>query len=121
MDISRHASMRYRGKREIISNLRLDSNESQPWRNAVTWDEATNRIEIKAGYVLHEDGVTHHNYIIYLTLEDVAALVTLFGYAGSESNAGLLRKLLEAHIPALVKLLACATGLVPVPIKNDSE
>jgi hypothetical protein len=71
---------------------------------------------IRASNVPVKHGRTSHDYFIYLTLEDVSALLTLLGHARSASDATLLRDHLADHVPALVKLLACATGLVPMPM-----
>ena len=92
------------------------------WLDNVRWDSESKQIVIEARYVLHTDGITHHNYRILSSLEDVTALVALLGHAGSASDAELLREHLGKNIPAIVKLLACATGLVPTPMpETDPE
>jgi hypothetical protein len=119
VDISRHGSRRYRGTTSVISGLRLKIGAEYQWQNNVRWDAANKQIIIDAGWIPHTDGKTKHDYQIRLSLEDVAALVTLLGHAGSASDADKLRDLLSKNVPALVKLLACATGLVPTPMAED--
>jgi hypothetical protein len=63
--------------------------------------------------------VTRHDYWISLSLEDISCLIGLLGHAGSANDAKLLRDHLNRQIPAIVKLLACAAGVAPVPITDD--
>jgi hypothetical protein len=115
MDISRGAQ-RDRGQTTVINELVLRVGSEYKWHDKVRWDPATKKVVIDAGWVRHTDGRTHHNYQIRLSLEDVSALVTILGHAGLASDATLLRDHLGKQVPALVKLLACATGLVPTPM-----
>ena len=121
MDITRHGAFRNRGTTDLVSNLSLYKGDKPDWRSNVSWNEYYKKIVISGLLIPYQDGVTHHDYKIYLSLEDVSALITIFGHAASEGNAGLLRDLLGKNIPALVKLLACATGLVPVPIADQVD
>lgn len=121
MDITRHGALRNRGTTDLVSNLSLYKGDKPDWRSNVSWNEYHKQIVISGLLIPHQDGVTHHDYQIYLSLEDVSALITIFGHAASEQNAGLLRDLLGKNIPALVKLLACATGLAPLPIADQAD
>jgi hypothetical protein len=122
MDISRYGALRYRGTTSIVSGLSLKAGNDNQWLNSVQWNTDTKQIIISAAYVPYGDGHTHHNYRVCLSLDDVVSLVTLLGHAGSAQDASLLRDRLNEHIPALVKLLACATGLVPGPMEPaDTE
>ena len=58
---------------------------------------------------------------IKLTLPDISALIHLLGHAGAEQDAVLLRDNLKENIPAIVKLLACATGVQPLEMRDDRE
>jgi hypothetical protein len=116
MEIRRRASRRYRGTKAIIPPLSLNWETDDSWKKNVRWDAEKKEIVIRASNVPHSDGRTNHHYFIRLSLEDVSALLTLLGHAGSASDASLLRDHLAEHVPALVKLLACATGLVPKPM-----
>lgn len=116
MDILRYGSERFRGTTGIISDLKFDTDGQNRWEDNVHWDKRNKTIVIKAPRVRHTDGKTHHTYEIVLTLDDVTALIVLVGHAGTSSDARLLRDRLAENVPALVKLLACATGLTPTPI-----
>jgi hypothetical protein len=103
----------------VLPNLPLDSTEE--WcRNRVKWDPSTKQIVISATGVPAKDGKTNHNYTIRLSLQDVSALITILGHTGTATDAEKLRDHLCKQIPALVKLLACATGIVPTPM-NESK
>ncbi len=122
MDISRHGAKRFRGITSILSGLRLKIGSEHKWHDNVQWESYSRHIVIKAGYIPHQDGITRHDYEIRLSLEDVAALVTILGHASSAANATQLQDLLGKNIPAIVKILACATGIAPMPIldaKNE--
>lgn len=116
MDISRYAADRFRGWKHIFTGLSIKSGTGNWWQDNVKFDPQTKKIVISAARVPLGDGITKHNYQISLSLEDVSALVTILGHAGSASDAALLREHLGKQVPALVKLLACATGLVPTPM-----
>ena len=51
-----------------------------------------------------------------LSLDDISALIAIMGHAGAANDASLLRDHLGEELPAIVKLLACATGLLPTPL-----
>lgn len=112
MDIVRRGAQRNKGITTIASNLAPD---------IVWWDKRSKSIVINALDIPHRDGHTKHNYEIRLTLADFAALLTELGAGISESEAPILRKELRRNIPALVKLLACATGLVPLPLREEES
>ncbi len=120
MDISRKGAERDRGTTSIISGLPL-SGGKEFWTDNVYWDNAKKQVVICAQRVLHTDGKTHHNYTIRLSLKDVTELIGLLGHAGSARDAALFRDHLSKHVPAIVKLLACATGLFPTPISVDKK
>ena len=120
MDILRWGSQRDRGTKYVISGLRLNSGTGQAWQDNVQWNEKTKQIIINAAWVPLGDGRTNHTYSIRLSLEDVSALVAILGHAGSAGDASLLRDHLRNQVPDLVKLLACATGLVPTPLKEKT-
>ena len=117
MDIKRHGAQRYRGTTTVLSNLSLTTGKKYAWENTVRWDNATKQIEIRDSWVPAQDGRTRHTYYIRLSLDDVTALISLLGHAASAEDATLLRDRLGKDIPALVKLLACATGIVPTPMQ----
>jgi hypothetical protein len=121
MDISRYGSTRDRGIRRIIRGLCLKSDKSILIRNKVSWNSQTKQVIISAGHVPHGDGHTNHNYIIQLSLEDISALITVLGDAASGADATLLRNQLDKHVPILVKILACATGLIPIPMSESNK
>jgi len=119
MDISRVASERVHKTKTIVKDLSLEPGTEGSWNDNVRWDKHNKAIVIHATWVpAGPRGRVHHNYTIKLTLEDVTALIQLLGHAGSASDATLLRDHLQEHLPALVKLLACATGLVPTPMET---
>lgn len=116
MDIVRSGALRNRGETDIIRSLPFTVGGKYEWQNNVRWDQRLKRIVISAPFIPHPDGQTHHDYRIYLSLDDVAAIITMVGHAGSADDASLLRKTLKDKIPEIVRLLACATGLVPTPM-----
>jgi hypothetical protein len=116
MDISRRGSDRDRGTSSIIAGLSFSVGGKYEWQDNVRWDTQWKQIVISVPRVRHQDGRTHHNYQIRLSLNDVASLIAVVGHAGSAKDAELLRTELEKNVPAIVKLLACATGLVPTPM-----
>jgi len=118
MDIYRHGAYRDRGTTAVIKGVVLDVAGQYGWPGNVRWESSTKHVIVNARLVEYTDGRTHHNYNIRLSLEDVSALITILGHAGSASDAQLLREHLGKQIPALVKLLACATGLVPTPMAD---
>jgi len=118
MDISRKGSYRDRGLTEIVSGLSFRTGTKHSWQDNVSWNSYTKRLVIQPRSVPHTDGVTHHDYTIDLTLDDISSLIALLGHAGSASDAKLLRDHLGKHVPAIVKLLACATGIAPTPIEE---
>jgi hypothetical protein len=118
MDIWRKGALRDRGTKKIISELSFKTDGKHWWENNVRWDSTHKELDIHARLVQHTDGLTHHNYTISLTLEDVSALIAVFGHAASATDAGLLRDHLAKDIPAIVKLLACATGIAPNPLEG---
>src|SRR3954451_9648598 len=71
---------------------------------------------IPARYVEDRNSNTRHDYYVKLTVEDMAALITILGQEVSASAPNPLRDALCAEAPALVKLLACANGLMPTPM-----
>ena len=119
MDIVRRGSYRDRGSTPVISGLSLK--EAYEWKRNARWDHATKQIIIRVPYVPYGDGRTNHDYHIRLTLEDISSLLRLVGHAGSANDASLLRDHLGQYVPALVKLLACATGLVPTPMVESKD
>jgi hypothetical protein len=116
MDILRYGSQRYRGTKSVLSDLSLEPETEDSFADNVSWDKAAKQIVIRASWVPHGDGRTNHEHLIRLDLEDVSALIAILGHAGSATDASLLREHLREQLPALVKLLACATGLVPTPM-----
>jgi hypothetical protein len=121
MDISRKGAERDRGRTDIISGLTFTSRNESYWKDNVRWNTHAKAIIINANWILSTDGKSHHNYTIKLTLEDIAALVDLVGHAGAKTDAKLLRDSLAKNIPAIVKLLACATGVQPLEIPEEKE
>jgi hypothetical protein len=119
VDIIRYGSQRYRGTKYLFRNLRLRSGEK--WQNNVRWDTGRKQVAIQVNWIPHDDGKTNHTYCINLSPDDVSALLAILAHAGSASDAELLRKHLAKQVPALVKLLACATGLTPVPMPEDTK
>ena len=119
MKVTRHGAERYRGTTTIIPDLSFKSGSEYRWEDNVSWDSASKQLVIKAQWVRHTDGKTHHVYTIRLTLDDISSLVGLLGHAGSATDAKLLRDHLGKHVPAIVKLLACATGVAPTPLPDD--
>ena len=91
MEIDRYGSERYRGITSVIGQLPLKAKTGGLWTDNVSWNESKKKIEILAPRVPFGDGHTRHNYLIRLTLEDVSALITILGHAGSASGASLLR------------------------------
>jgi len=121
MDITRRGAERDRGETTIISNLPFKTGSKNWWDNNVRWDRLSKKVVIRAPGVCHTDGRTHHDYTIELSLDDVAALIELLGHVGAASDAKSLRDHLGKNIRAIVKLLACATGVAPVPIKEQTS
>lgn len=121
MDISRSGSERNRGTTNIVTGLSFKTDAEHSWKNNVSWDQEAHQLIIRPRWVLHTDGITHHNYSIRLTLDDISSLIGLLGHAGSASDAKLLRDHLSKHVPAIVKLLTCATGAAPVPLGDEPE
>jgi hypothetical protein len=121
MNITRRGSYRDRGTTSIISNLSLASDSDDYWKNNIHWNPNNKSIYMKAELVRSPSGRSHHNYSIRLTLEDVAGLIDLLGHAGSKSDAKLLRDCLSDKIPAIVKILACATGVQPLVIESAED
>ena len=121
MDISRKGAKRNRGPTDIITGLAFTSRNESYWKDNVRWNTQAKAIFINANWILSTDGKSHHNYTIKLTLADIAALVDLVGHAGAKTDAKLLRDSLAKNIPAIVKLLACATGVQPLEIPEDEE
>ncbi|MDB5347275.1 MAG: hypothetical protein JWP89_5652 [Schlesneria sp.] len=118
MKITRQASKRYRGTKTVLSVSFKDGADE----DTIHWNSLHKEIGINARSVEHSDGVTHHDYHVSLTLDDISALIGILGHAGSEYDAKLLRDHLKKQVPAIVKLLACATGLLPTPIpENDGK
>jgi hypothetical protein len=115
MNISRCGSQRFRGMKEL-ANIHLNSGTGVGWMDNVRWDAGGKEIIIGAYSVPSGTGPTRHNYSIRLSLHDVSAIVSILGHTGSARDASLLRDHLAKHVPALVKLLACATGVVPTPM-----
>jgi hypothetical protein len=104
-----------------VSGLSFKTGSKYSWQDNVSWSAHDKRLVIRPWQVPHTDGRTHHNYSIELTLEDISSLIGLLGHAGSATDAKLLRDHLSKHVPAIVKLLACATGVAPVDITEESE
>lgn len=121
MDISRHGAQRYHGETVLVSGLTFRTDSSKRWENNLHWDPLEKILEIKPRWVPHTDGITHYNYSIKLTLNDISALIDLLGHAGSATDAKLLRDHLAKQVPAIVKLLACATGVAPSPIEDEDR
>ena len=119
MDISRIGAERNRGITTIVSGLSFKTSGKHSWDNNINWDSKAKQLVIRPRWVLHTDGATHHNYTIRLTLDDISSLIGLLGHAGAASDAKLLRDHLGKHVPAIVKLLACATGVAPMPIIDE--
>src|SRR5256885_16462884 len=111
MDISRHAAERNRGTTRIVSGLSFKTSGKYNFQTNVSWDSRAKQLVINPRWVLPTDGITHHDYSIRLTLDDISTLIGLLGDAGSATDAKLLRDHLSKHVPAIVKLLACATGV----------
>lgn len=121
MDISRKGAERDRGRTKIVSGLTLTSDQGVYAKRNVRWNMTEKAVYIEAYFVKHTDGRSHHNYSIKLTLDDVAAVIDLIGHAGAKLEAGLLRDCLKEKVPAIVKILACATGLQPQEIPEEDS
>lgn len=119
MYISRRGAQRDRGLTFIVSGISFKTTNQYSWDNNVSWDSTSKQLIIRPRWVPHTDGITHHNYLIGLSLEDISSLIGLLGHAGSASDAKLLRDHLSKHVPAIVKLLACATGVAPVSLPTE--
>lgn len=116
MDVSRRGSIRNRGVNHLISYLQLRSNEPN-WRdNNLRWDAKSKHIAITAKGVHSRDGAVYHDYTIQFSLDDVSALIEIVGHLATKTDAVALRDHLVTQIPALVKLLACATSITPAPM-----
>lgn len=120
MDITRKGAERDRGTTRIISGLSFKTDGKHSWDNNVSWEPRLKELVICPKWVRHADGITHHNYEIRLNLDDISSLINLLGHAGSATDAELLRDHLGKHIPAIVKLLACATGVGLVSTANEA-
>lgn len=121
MEILRWGARRDHGSRTIVKALPIRTESKLPWENNIRWDAKTKKLEILPRWVPHTDGVTRHNYAIRLTLDDISSLIGLLGHAAAATDAKLLRDHLSQHVPAIVKLLACATGVAPVPIAEEER
>lgn len=121
MKITRRGTQRNRGITTIVSNLAFDTTSEHSWKNNVSWEPILKELHIRPRWIPHSDGVTHHNYTVRLSLDDISSLIGLLGHAGSSTDASLLRDHLAKHIPAIVKLLACATGIAPVPLPDEGH
>ena len=91
MDISRSGSERYRGTTHIVTGLSFKAGSANRWEDNVTWDAKSKTLVIQPRWVRHTDGITHHNYTIRLTLDDISSLIGLLGHAGAATDAKLLR------------------------------
>jgi len=60
------------------------------------------------------DPKSRYDYTIELSLEDVAAIIEALAKVDA-SDAGPLKEKLANRVPALVKILACATGAIQPP------
>lgn len=114
MRISRRGASRYRGTKTIAE---IDF-AAKNYRDWASWNKNSKSVEITGQYVPLGDGRTSHNYKVELSLQDITSLIAILAHAGSATDAELLRKHLKDQIPSLVKLLACATGLVPTPMQD---
>jgi hypothetical protein len=112
--------VRDRGNTIIVPNLSLKTTSEHWWQNNVSWEPKAKELSIRPRSVFHTDGITRHDYTVTLSLDDISSLIGLLGHAGSATDAKLLRDHLAKHVPAIVKLLACATGVAPVPLAEDS-
>jgi len=121
MDISRSGAQRYRGTTTIVADLSFKTGSEYSWQDNVSWDARAKQLIIRPRWIPHTDGITTHNYSITLNLDDISSLIGLLGHAGSATDAKLLRDHLSKHVPAIVKLLACATGVAPVPIADEPQ
>ena len=119
MRITRRGAQRNRGVTTIVSNLSFNTSSKYSWENNVSWEPKAKELRIRPRWVAHADGITHHNYTVSLTLDDVSSLIGVLGHVGSATDAKLLRDHLAKHVPAIVKLLACATGVAPVPLPEE--
>lgn len=121
MDILRKGAWRDRGTTTIVSGLSFKTGNKYSWQDNVNWDSRTKHLIIRPRNVPSTDGVTQHDYFIRLTLDDISSLISLLGHVGSATDAKLLRDHLGKHVPAIVKLLACATGVNPMPMYDESQ
>ena len=121
MRITRTGSERNRGTTELIPSIKFQTGNEYDFLDTVRWEEWSKQIIIQPRWIPHSDGVTHHNYRIELTLEDISALIESFGHAASKRDATHLRDHLNNNIQAIVKLLACATGIKPEDLEGVME
>jgi hypothetical protein len=121
MDILRHGAQRNRGTTAIVEGLSFKTGGQYSWQDNIVWSAKAKYLEIRPRWVTHTDGRTHHNYYIHLTLDDISSMIGLLGHAASATDAKLLRDHLSKHVPAIVKLLACATGVAPVPLEEEES
>ncbi|WP_417398224.1 hypothetical protein [Gimesia chilikensis] len=118
MDISRHGAYRNHGEKSILSSVSLavGNNYGSMYRDNVRWDKEHHRIIIKSKATSDPISDSKYRYTIKLSLNDISNLINILGQAASQDNAAVLRDSLGKHLPAIIRLLSCAAGFVPINI-----
>jgi hypothetical protein len=115
MDIKRTGAERDHGATTIYGDLPLNGR-----RVYVNWDRDARQLIIRLPAVKTAPK-TQHRYYIHLTLDDITTLIDTIDRDVVGSDANLLHDHLREHLPAIVRLLACATGLATVPLGKEPE
>lgn len=119
MEVSRFGSVRPRGEGTLVprQDLKRISKPPRSWSNEnVLWDNDREEIVVSLRWIRHSDGITHHNYRVALSLEDVSVLIAVLAEEVLAADPSLLRDNLADQLPALTKLLCIASGWIPTSI-----
>lgn len=86
------------------------------------WNEKYDEIQIEVRRADHpSDGKTHHDYLIFLSLDDLTKVIELAAGSGIPKCGRKMSRKLRRVRAELLKLLVCASGLALAQANNEPQ
>ena len=97
--------------------MRCGSGRFEGWKNIeiasdnVSWHKEGQAVLIKARSVKDFGRSSHHDYEVYLSLDDIVQILNCIGEEGVDESIESIEEAMKASLRALIRLLNAASGL----------
>ncbi|ELA7189545.1 hypothetical protein K6U66_12935 [Vibrio alginolyticus] len=114
MDLKRYGSVNLTKTQSLFEGVYLKSHSTKNYNDSqyghAYWGSAVDKFIIGASNIPYRDGVTTHDYLLLLTVDDVTNVIDSITETLINSPNGELRKALRKKSDSIVSLLSAVYG-----------